>query len=68
MNKKVEVSYENIMVFCVVNSEIPICLDEILTRLRNVGPKYYLACANPHALVVAKKKAAYFVKLSKVQT
>lgn len=46
---------EDIMSFRVVSSDISVCLDEILTQLRNVGYQYSLVCANPHSLEVAKK-------------
>jgi len=55
MSKTAGISYENILGFHVVNSELSNCVNEILTRIRNNGSQCYLVCANPHGLEAAQK-------------
>ena len=53
------ISSETILCFRVLNSGLSTCLDEILFRLRDGSSPFYLVCANPHTLEVAKKDSLF---------
>lgn len=52
-------SVETILQYPIANTTPEICVQRILNWTRTPGPCRYLACANPHSLVVAQKDPAF---------